>query len=119
MSVAEATLKLMNRAFLADPNAIHSLICNQVPCNKALSDDKHIVVDDHSKLLYQDEPCPRVGLLGIINGILLEDGSTELLVAEFQDLKIPLKDSLHGSVKTRRILVGFGLKDKKELGFND
>lgn len=106
VKIQDVVLEVMNRGYEEDPNAIHSLICNRVPCNTKLAEDKTIVVDDISKLLYQEEPCPQVGLLGIINGILDEAGSDELLVGVFQDLP---------TNPPRRILTGFGLRKKEDF----
>jgi len=55
----------LNQACEDDPIAIHSLICNRVPCNEKLVDHPHIVVTD-SKVTKGFH----VGALGLINGVL-------------------------------------------------
>lgn len=60
----------LQRAFEADPAALHALCCNRVPCNKALADDEHIVVEP-SRVL--EEACT-VGALGLVNGVLAACG---------------------------------------------
>lgn len=102
VKIQDIFLETMTRAFQNDPNAIHSLICNQVPCNQKMADDKTIVVEDYSNILFQDNTF-RVGLLGILNGILEDAGSDELIVAVWQEL------TLTGG-GTRRVLIGFGLR---------
>lgn len=59
---------VLNRAFASDPDAIHAIICNRVPCNAALADDPSVVVD---KSIVSDVGW-NVGMIGIINGILIE-----------------------------------------------
>lgn len=108
VKIQDSVLETMTRAFQNDPNAIHSLICNQVPCNQKMTDDETIVVEDYRKVLMEDGGF-RVGLLGIINGILEDAGSDELLTSVWQEL------TLTGG-ETRRVLIGFGLRpnDKKD-----
>ena len=65
--ISEAMVDCMQSAFVADPNAMHSLVCNSVPCNQALADHPHVVVNDVpvlTSVLY------RVSLMGVISGIL-------------------------------------------------
>lgn len=110
MKIQDIVLDTMTRAFQNDPNAIHSLICNQVPCNQKMADDKTIVVEDYSQTLMEDNTF-RVGLLGIINGILEDAGSDELLTYVWQEL--PKTNPL------RRVLIGFGLRPNERLVNND
>lgn len=61
-AVAERIVRVLNRALMADPNAIQALIDNRVPCNRELADDPEIQVGT------QDNGF-EVGMLGILNGI--------------------------------------------------
>lgn len=60
-------VRLLNSAYKADPEAVHALLVNRVPCNKELSDHPYIQVHRSQTL---DDNAYNVGLLGIINGIL-------------------------------------------------
>lgn len=103
VKIQDIFLDTMNRAFHNDPNAIHSLISNQVPCKQKMVEDKSIVVEDYTKILFEDDSY-RVGLLGLLNGILTDARSDELLAAMWQELPTqPIP---------RRILVGFCLVKK-------
>jgi hypothetical protein len=95
----EIFLNVMNRAFKADPNAIHCLIVNRVPCNMELANDPTIIVEG-SRVL--EGLNPQVGLLGILNGILEEGGSDLLLTAKFTD-------------ENPRRIVGFELRAKEDF----
>lgn len=106
MKIQDIFLETMTRAFQNDPNAIHSLMCNQVPCNQKMADDKTIVVEDYSKALMEDNAF-RIGLLGIINGILEDAGSDELLTSLWQELP--------GTNPLRRVLIGFGLRENDRI----
>jgi hypothetical protein len=64
MSLAAEALQ---RAFEADPNAMHSLICIRVPCNQAMADDPHVIVDRPPALVGD---FWQVGILGVLNGVL-------------------------------------------------
>ncbi len=69
--MSTATVDCLNAAFKADPNAIHSLLVNRVPCNKALADDPFVIVDKSPVL---DRECLQVGALGLLNGVLAANG---------------------------------------------
>jgi hypothetical protein len=75
-------LQMMNRAFEEDPNAVHTLICNRVPCNMKLADDETIIVEQCQVL---PDIHAQVGLLGFINGLLCECGCDEVLAAKFKE----------------------------------
>jgi hypothetical protein len=62
---AGRVVNALNAAFYADPEAIHAMMCNRVPCNIRLAEDKFIIVDES-----MFDGGHTVGLLGIINGIL-------------------------------------------------
>lgn len=57
-------VELMNSAFKADPKAMEQLIEARVPCNTALRNHPTIQVGECAG------ESPRVGLLGILNGIV-------------------------------------------------
>lgn len=77
------TVEALNIAFQADPNAIHSLICNRVPCNQFLADDQFVVVDTPPVL---PEGNFQVGALGLINAVLAAN-DLPLVAAKFSDEK--------------------------------
>lgn len=60
-------IEVLQQAFNSDPNAIHSLICNHVPCNEALANDEFIPVE---KVRVLESDHFQIGALGLINGIL-------------------------------------------------
>lgn len=60
----------LNRAFAADPEAVHAILCNRVPCNKTLADDPTIVVGE--SLVAPD--AFNVGIIGLLNGVLADMG---------------------------------------------
>jgi hypothetical protein len=63
----------LNAAFAADPNAIHALLCNRVPCNTELADDPHVVCEPTPPLGDTKETY-HVGALGLINAVLTASG---------------------------------------------
>jgi hypothetical protein len=67
VSTASKTTQCLNSAFLADPNAIHALICNRVPCNQSLADHPNVVVDTAVVLEGQ---FWQASMLGVLNGVL-------------------------------------------------
>jgi hypothetical protein len=75
---------MLNRAFKADPNAIHTLFCNRVPINFELTNDPYIIVDP--SYVIDDQFC--LSILGVINGMLYEAGSTELVHMIFENNKL-------------------------------
>lgn len=82
MDVSRSLLTL-NRAFEADPNAIHALLCNRVPCNQLLADDPCVQVDESPVLPAGNF---QVGTLGLINAVLAANG-LPLVAARFTDEK--------------------------------
>jgi len=76
----EQIVTLLNKAADLDPAAVHSLICNRVPCNAALGE--HATIQVGAQMGDRDG-CPLliVGLLGILNGIAALDG--DLIEAVF------------------------------------
>lgn len=66
----ELAIVTLNRAFVADPNAVHSLICNRVPCNDELAEDPTIVCDAPGPINGEKPHSYQVGALGLINGVL-------------------------------------------------
>jgi hypothetical protein len=59
--------EILQRAFKADPNAMHALTVNRVPCNQALADDPDVIVDNPPVL---GRTHFSVGMIGVLNGIL-------------------------------------------------
>lgn len=70
-SVMQTVIDVLNEAFKADPNAMHALIVNRVPCNQAMVDHPHIVCDK-SPVLNGDHF--QVGMGGILAGICTAAG---------------------------------------------
>lgn len=64
MITKEQTVEVLNDIFKTDKDAIRNLIEYRVPCNDALKDHPTVQV-----LCKEDGSDPKVGLLGIINGI--------------------------------------------------
>lgn len=77
------TVEALQLAFIADPNAIHALIVNRVPCNQFLADDPFVVV-------YQSLMLPagnwQVGAIGLVNAVLAANG-LPLVAYKFSDEK--------------------------------
>lgn len=62
----QTMLRVLNEAFASDPDAMHALICNRVPCNEALA--------NHPTVQVQVVPRPTgmrfaVGMLGVLSGL--------------------------------------------------
>lgn len=79
-SVADAACRILNESFAADPNAIHSLSVNRVPCNQALADHPSVVVDTPPTIGDSSSPLFQVGMIGVVNGILAVFGSQRLAI---------------------------------------
>ncbi len=65
----DSFVKVLNEAYVADPAAIHALIANRVPCNRALANHPTIQVAANQVI---DGESYTVSLIGIINGIAEE-----------------------------------------------
>ena len=74
-------LQTLNEAYKADASAIHSLICNRVPCNQALADHPTIQVEINNMTPTETFS---VGMLGIING-LVERLTGKRIAAKFSE----------------------------------
>ena len=83
------TVEALNLAYVADPNAIHALICNRVPCNEKLAHDPHVVVDVPPVL---PDGNYQVGALGLVNAVLAANG-LPLVAVRFSDQ--PNQDGSH------------------------
>ena len=68
MKNIEKVVKVLNDALKADPNAIHALLCNRVPCNRELVDHPTIVVESNPVMF--DKNLYTVGMLGVLNGVI-------------------------------------------------
>lgn len=93
-TVVNKTVEILNSAFNADPNAMHALMCNRIPCNKALADDPYIPVDVTPVLEGENF---QIGTLGLLNGILEANGLP----------KVGMKFSDEVDAKGRAKLLGF------------
>ena len=61
-------IEMLNKAFEADPEAVHAVVCNRVPCNEEFANDPYIVCDTSNVL--EGPPRFTVGALGLLNGVL-------------------------------------------------
>lgn len=86
-------VRVLNRAFAADPAAIHALICNWVSCNQALADDSTVIVEGNRVV----PDVLTVGALGLVNGVLAEAG-LPMVAPKFSD---------EPDADGRRALLGF------------
>ena len=75
------TISALQTAFISDPNAIHALIANRVPCNQLLADDPFVIVDQPQTLSSGNW---QVGALGLVNAVLAANG-LPLVAAKFSD----------------------------------
>jgi hypothetical protein len=70
----------LDDAFKRDPQAMHALLCNRVPCNQALADDPFVVVEANRVI----EGAWTVGALGLVNAVLAAAGQP-LVAAKFAE----------------------------------
>jgi hypothetical protein len=68
----------LNEAFTRDPQAIHALLVNRVPCNMALGDDPFVIVEPNQVI----DGGWTVGTLGVVNAVLAANGQP-LVAAKF------------------------------------
>lgn len=80
-SLMQTIVNTLNEAFEADPNAMHALIVNRVPCNQAMVDHPHVVCDK-SPVLNGDRY--QVGMGGILAGICTAAG-LPIIATEWDD----------------------------------
>lgn len=64
-----SVIDCLNTAYEADRAAIHSLLCNRVPCNDELGRHQFVIVD-----FLPGSECLTVGALGLLNGALAAAG---------------------------------------------
>lgn len=69
ISPIDIAVRALNDAFAADPAAIHSLLCNRVPCNQALADHPSVPVTT-LPMLKAPNPQYAITALGLINGVI-------------------------------------------------
>lgn len=74
----EDAIKVLNRAFEADPLAMDALRSAKVPCNDALANDPEIQVGicNRRKEAVQETNYYGVGFLGVVNGLFGIDDRT-------------------------------------------
>lgn len=102
MITAQHFADTLNGMMEVDPTATHAPIINRIPCNKALADHPYVIVD---QLGHPDRTV--VGIVGVINGILTEAGSTEVLAYQFDDAE-------DGNGTTRNALKGFRVVPRQD-----
>ena len=80
MITTQTICNTLNRLYKLDPAAAYFLINNRVLVNES-------IVNDESLICYSTplDNVHTIGLLGIINGILLNDGSETFIVASFDN----------------------------------
>lgn len=69
MNDIQAIVDSLNQAYRDDPDAIHALMCNHVPCNQKLVDHPHVIVGKNNIT-----GGWKVSTLGVINGALVAAG---------------------------------------------
>ena len=80
---ADAAIEVLNRALKADPEAVQALIEYRHPCNNDMAHDPTIQCEEPISNTY------RVGVLGLINGIIgVNERNWGLVCAVFEDGKI-------------------------------
>lgn len=77
------TIDALQAAFASDPNAIHALIVNRVPCNRLLADDPFVAVEQPPVLPTGNY---QVGPLGLVNAVLAAN-DLPLVAVKFSDEK--------------------------------
>lgn len=82
--LTEVALECLQSAFTADPSAIHTMIVNRVPCNRALADHPYIVVDETPVL---ERGHFTVGLVGVVAGLMTAMGLTPIAYKFDEDNK--------------------------------
>ena len=93
-------LKVLNEAYQADPAAIHSLICNRVPCNLLLASHPTVQVETNEVAIGEGWT---VGLLGIINGIC-EEVTGEKVAVMFSEPDIYGRKKVLGFTQYRKTI---------------
>ena len=97
----EAVVRVLNEAFAADAAAVHALLCNRVPCNKALA--------DHSTVQVMETPTagkfPAVGTIGLLNGAM-EVLTGERIASVWEPDSVPV-----GGEVPRNVFAGFRVYD--------
>lgn len=79
--MSQKTIDMLNNAFKSDPNAVHALIFNRIPCNRALANDPCVNVD---LALVLEQEHFQVSCLGLINGIMRAN-NMPLIAAKFSE----------------------------------
>ena len=75
-------LRVLNKAYTADPAAIHSIVNLRVPCNQILADHPTIQVGVNQ---FGSNESFDVGLVGILNGIIEAATGQRIAVAISND----------------------------------
>jgi hypothetical protein len=79
---------LLNEMLKMDYSCTHALINNRVQCNQALADHPTVQVRQ-----YEKNHLPKVGLLGILNGLFGPQGQIRMIVDENKILSFePVND---------------------------
>ena len=78
----EFICELLNSLLKIDHDAIEQLVETRVPCNEALANHPNVPV------LLLDDGQTKVGLLGILNGIIAGAGDDRILVGIYDENKL-------------------------------
>lgn len=82
--LAKHIVDFLNELLVLDPEAIHSLIEYRVPCNQQMAD--HSTVQVMGVDLKGKEPSFKMGLLGLLNGLVgIKDTGYGYIYAKFDD----------------------------------
>lgn len=76
---AQSICNTLNRLFEKDPAIAHYLVCNRVPVGEDIVNDEYIYVDRN--LVIPERYS--LGILGLLNGILLENNHKDRIAAKF------------------------------------
>ena len=90
----DAATECLNSAYKADPAAMHSILCNIIPCNQALADHPFVLVQ--SCRMFNGRT---LSVIGLLNGVLNAMG-LPLIASHYQpDPEDPSRYELVGFMK--------------------
>jgi hypothetical protein len=78
---AKQIVDSLNRFYKLDPHNIQTLLCIRLPTNQAIVDDPYFIAEENRVLPGNFN----IGWLGILNGILSEHNSNQLVAMSFHE----------------------------------